>query len=546
MSTCSRWMLTFTWMLLTGLIAVAREPAAPSSKSDRQPASDLVQRIDRYLAERWSEAKVSPAEPADDAEFLRRIYLDLAGRIPTIEEARTFLDSKSPNRRAEKVEELLASPRYVAHFTNVWRALLIPEAGNNFQVRLQQGTFEAWLKDQVAKNAGYDQLARGIITSPLSNRGFPFGGAEPSPLTFYLAKEFKPENLAASTARVFLGISAECAQCHNHPFAEWKREQFWGFAAFFSGVKSNRLQDFLLPGQEEATKHEISMPGADKPVQAKFLDGKEPDWKATPTSRANLADWMTSPTNPYFARAAVNRIWAYFFGSGLIEPLNEMVGGAPTTGQPELLDLIAKEFVAHKFDVKFLIRTITATRAYQRSSAGPKATPPEPTFFNRMPLRGLTGEQLFDSVAVATGYRDSGGSDDLISGLLGGGRSGRSEFLTRFALGDRAAESQTSILQALSLMNGKVIADATTLAKSEQLAAVVDSPFFNTAGRVEALYLATLSRKPSPKESERAIEFVRGATKKAAEDDAKQKAYADALADLFWALLNNPEFVVNH
>jgi hypothetical protein len=546
MSTFPCWMPAVSALFVLGLTAVAREPAAPASKSDSKPASDLVQRIDRYLAERWAEAKVTPAEPADDAEFLRRAYLDFAGRIPTVEEVRTFLDDKRPNRRAIKVDELLASSRYVAHFTNVWRALLIPEAGNNFQVRLQQGTFEAWLKDQVAKNAGYDALARGIITTPLSNRGFPFGGAEPSPLTFYLAKEFKPENLAASTARVFLGISAECAQCHNHPFAEWKREQFWGFAAFFSGVKSNRLQDFLLPGQEEATKHEISMPGADKPVQAKFLDGKEPDWKAQSNSRSNLADWITSPSNPYFARAAVNRIWAYFFGSGLIEPLNEMVGGAPTTGQPELLDLIAKEFAAHKFDVKFLIRTITATRAYQLSSAGPKGTPPEPTLFNRMPLRGLTGEQLFDSVAVATGYRDAGGGDDLITGLLGGGRSGRSEFLTRFALGERAADSQTSILQALSLMNGKVIADATTLKKSEQLAAVVDSPFFNTAGRVEALYIATLSRKPTPKESERAVQFVRGATKKAADDDAKQTAYADALADVFWALLNSPEFVVNH
>src|SRR6185295_7623095 len=170
-------------------------------------------------------------------------------------EAREFLESKESNRRAKKVDELLGKPTYWAHFTNVWRALLIPEAGNNFQVRLQQGTFEAWLKEQVARNAGYDQLARDLITAPLGGGGFPLGNANPSPLTFYLAKEFKPENLAASTARVFLGISAECAQCHNHPFAEWKREQFWGFAAFFSGVKVNRLQDFMLPGKEEAEKH---------------------------------------------------------------------------------------------------------------------------------------------------------------------------------------------------------------------------------------------------------------------------------------------------
>ncbi len=191
MSTCPRWMLVFTLMFLPGLMVAAREPAAPTSKADGQQTRDLVAKIDRHLAERWAEAKVTPAEPADDAEFLRRVYLDLVGRIPRIDEVRNFLDDKRPNRRAEKVDELLTKdPRYVAHFTNVWRALLIPEAGNNFQVRLQQGSFEAWLKDQVAKNAGYDQLARGIITTPLSNRGFPFGAADPSPLTFYLAKEF--------------------------------------------------------------------------------------------------------------------------------------------------------------------------------------------------------------------------------------------------------------------------------------------------------------------------------------------------------------------
>jgi hypothetical protein len=242
----------------------------------------------------------------------------------------------------------------------------------------------------------------------------------------------------------------------------------------------------------------------------------------------------------------VNRLWAYFLGSGLIEPVSEMVGGAATTGQPELLDLLAKEFAAHKFDIKFLIRTITATRAFQLSSAGPKGTQAEPALFSRMPLRGMTGEQLFDSVATATGYRDIGGGDDLITGLLGGGRSGRSEFLTRFASTERAAESQTSILQALSLMNGKVVADATSLERSEMLTAVVDSPFFNTAGRVEALYLTTLSRKPQPKELERGVQFVRDAAKKAADDEAKKKAYDNALADLFWALLNSPEFVVNH
>src|SRR5262249_21536713 len=234
---------------------------------------------------------------------------------------------------------------------------------------------------------------------------------------YYLAKEFKPENLAAGTARIFLGINVECAQCHHHPFADWKREQFWSFAAFFAGVKSQRLQDFLQPGNEDLEKHELTIPGTEKVMQAKFLDGTEPVWKEKRGGRATLAEWMTSPDNPYFARAAANRTWAYFFGTGLVEPLEEMVGSQNAPSNPELLDLLAKEFVAHKFDLKYLMKAITSSRAYQLSSVTTHKGQSDPTLFARMPLRGLTGEQLFDSVAAATGYRDAGGGDDLFSGI---------------------------------------------------------------------------------------------------------------------------------
>jgi hypothetical protein len=527
-------------LLACGAISAKEQPG--------RDAQALADEIDRHIAKRWAERKVEPAPIADDAEFLRRVYLDIAGRIPSVEEARSFLEDKRPDRRARLVERLLGGRRYVVHYTNVWRALLLPEAGNNFQVRLQQGTFEAWLKKQVAQNAGYDAMVRELLTARIDGvGGNPLaaltGFTQPGPLTYYLAKEFKPENLAAGTARVFLGVSVECAQCHNHPFADWKKDQFWGFAAFFSGIQSQRLMDFLVPSRDDTDKHEISMPGTEKVIQAKFLDGSQPQWKSGAGAREALADWITSPTNPYFSRAAVNRLWAYFFGTGLVEPVDEMVGANSTASHPELLDLLAKEFAAHKFDIKFLIRTITATRAYQLTSAATDKSQDDPTLFARMPLRALKPEQLFDSVALATGYRDSGGGDDLISGLLGGNRSARTEFLTRFASSERPVEAQTSILHALSLMNGKVTAAATTVAKSETLAAVADAPFLSTAERVEALYLATLSRKPDTKETDRAVRFVQDAVKKA---NGKKEAYSNALADVFWALLNSPEFVLNH
>jgi hypothetical protein len=531
-------------LLLTASGAAAAEPTA-------RDAAALADKIDQLVARRWAAADAEPAPRSDDAEFLRRAYLDLSGRIPTVEQARSFLEDKRTDKRARLVEQLLAGPRYTAHFVNVWRAVLLPEAGNNFQVKLQQGSFEQWLKQQLARNAPYDRMARDLITAPVGGAGGPLavvGFLEAGPLPYYIAKELKPENLAAATARTFLGVSVECAQCHNHPFADWKREQFWSFAAFYAGIKSQRQQDFLLPAGDDEAKHELTMPGTGKVVQARFLDGTEPKWKEGVSNRATLAAWVTSKDNPYFARAAVNRLWAHFLGHGLVEPVDEMVGANSTTSNPELLDLLAREFAGHDFDIKFLIRAITATRAYQLSSARTHKSQDDATLFARMPLRGLTGEQLFDSVAAATGYRDSGGGDDLLSGLLGGNRSARSEFLTRFALSERPAEAQTSILQALSLMNGKVTVAATTLERSETLAAVVDAPFVTNAQRVETLYLATLARLPEAKERDRAVKFIRDAVAAAQPKDAaaRRAATSNALADVFWALLNSPEFVLNH
>jgi hypothetical protein len=527
-------------LLAVGLGRAGVETRKPAKERGRD-AERLAAAIDQILERRQVEQKVRPAPLADDAEFLRRLTLDLAGRIPSVEEARTFLSDKRPDKRARQIERLLNSPLYVSHFTNVWRALLLPEANNNFQVRLQQPSFEAWLRQRLARNAGYDQLARDLITAPVGKQNGPLtaiGGGEASAIAFYTAKEFKPENLAARTARVFLGVSVECAQCHDHPFASWKREQLWSLAAFYAGIRSQRQDDILLPAPDAADKRELTIPGTKKVVSARFLDGAAPAWKKGDQTRELLARWATSPSNPYFARAAANRMWAYLLGTGLVEPVDEMAGGENEASHPEVLDLLARELAGHHFDLKLLIQAITSTRAYQRTSAGPRNETISPTLFARMPLRGLSAEQLFDSVAMATAFRDSGADDNLISGLLGGKRSARSEFLTRFASTDRPVDSQRSILQALSLMNGRVIAAATTLERSETLAAVVEAPFATTDERIESLYLAALGRPPSSRELARAAAFVQEA--------GGDKAYRNALADVFWALLNSPEFALNH
>jgi hypothetical protein len=536
-------MLTAAWPVWgADTPAPGQKPAASSAD-----ALAAAARIDELLAARWAKAEIQPAARTDDAEFCRRIYLDLAGRIPAVAEVRAFLADKSPDKRSRLVDTLLDGPRYVTHFKTVWRSIMLPETNSSFQGRFLTPAFEEWLKKQLAANARYDDMARELLTLPINNNAnrlvFGPNQGEPTPAAYYLAKEVKPENLAAGTARLFLGVRLECAQCHNHPFATWKREQFWSYAAFFSGLQSTTRDDFIVSTGDSASKREITIPGSDKVVQAVFLDGKVPQWKDNVSSRKTLADWVTAADNPYFARATVNRLWFNFFGTGLVDPVDEMVGAETIDSAPEVLNALAKEFVAHRYDLKYLVRVIVNTRAYQLTSTKPDQTTDDPHQFARMAVRGMTAEQLYDSVTQATGYADqvpAGPRNFFNNG------SPRDEFLARFASqSERPTESQTSILQALSLMNGRIVSDATSLERSETLAAVLDAPFLDTTGRIETLYLATLARQPRPKETARLAKFIE-ATVAAAPSADGDKAYKQAVADVLWALLNNGEFILNH
>jgi hypothetical protein len=508
--------------------------------------------IDRPLAAVWDKAKVTPVAPADDAEFLRRVYLDLTGRIPGVTEARHFLDDKRPDKRVRLIEQLLNSPNYANHFTNVWRALLLPEAATNLQVRLQVASFEAWLRKHLDQNSGYDAIVRELLTAPLAAGVFTKGqfrgdAADPSPEAFFFGKELMPENLAAATARIFLGAKLECAQCHDHPFAHWKRDQFWSLAAFYAGVKRQGPGEFVVPGREDPAKREIDIPGTKRTAKARFPDGKEPEWKDGVGTRETLAAWMTKPDNAYFARATVNRTWGYFFGSGLIDPVDETVGADHPAVAPEVLDGLAKAFAESKFDMKFLIRTIVSSRAYQLSSrAGTDANPEQVKLFARMAVRGLTPEQLFDSVAKATGYQEVGPRSPRGVVFANPGNA-RAEFLARFgATTDKPTEKQTSILQALTLMNSKLVADATSAERSELLAGVIDAPFLDMGGKIEVLYLATLSRRPTETETARMTKFIDERLHTANSDTERQTRSAEAFADVFWSLLNSGEFLLNH
>jgi hypothetical protein len=524
------------WAGLVVLLFARGPVLGETAKTDRyRGADELAGRIDRLLGDAWKKANVTPARPAEDAEWLRRVYLDVIGRIPSVAESRSFLADRRTDKRKRLVETLLASQRYPTWFAGVWRGLLLPEANTNIQLRLQGPNFERWLRNWLASENGADWVVRELMTATIEGRGPRI--LSPSPVAvFYTAKENKPEELAATAASVFLGVNLQCAQCHNHPFAQWKKEQFWSFAAFFSDGRGP--VDGRRGGRESVGRARLRIPGTDKVVKAKYLDGKEPTFENGTAVRRVLTDWMTAKDNPYFAKALVNRYWAHFFGTGLVEPLDAMVGTESTPSHPAILEELAQGFTKEKYDLRWLIRAITATKAYHLSSARSHDSQDEPRQFGRMALRGLIAEQLFDSIVQATGFRDDSpaGANRL---NLGGARN---TFLGKFAASDRATETQTSILQALTLMNGQVMTAVTSTRRSETLVAVVESPFLNLPGKIEALYLAALSRPPTAKELTRMVRYVEKATSGSEASSRK----AEALADVFWALLNSAEFAVNH
>jgi hypothetical protein len=517
--------------VLCFLLLLALAPSASAGDKTDKPSAGLLdvealaRRIDHHLDVRLAQKGVPPAALSDDAEFLRRVYLDLAGCIPSIIDARDFLDDNRPNKRRIWVDLILNGKKpgrkpdaFNQHFANVYRAWILSRV-NSEQGAAAAPSLETWLRERLKTNTPYDRLIHEMLTGSRSDNSN----------IFFQINENKPENLAASASRLFLGIKLECAQCHDdRSGGNWSHEQFWSFAAFFAGNN---------PGNGQVSdKHEIEIPGKKRIVRARFLDDSEPNWKANANPRAVLADWLVSAKNPYFARAAVDRLWSYFFGTGLTDPIDAQSAHNPPS-HPELLDELAQQFIGHNFDLKYLISAIVASQAYQRTSVASHPGQNDPRLFARMAVRGLSAEQLFDSLAEATEFQDA--SPTVTNRFENPENlSPRQKFLARFAHHDNPTEAPTSILQALYLMNSPFVAERTSLEQNKTLATIADAARTDTSRRVETLFLVVLSRKPTAAESKRLVAYVeRGGP---ASDRRK------ALADVFWALLNSAEFRLNH
>lgn len=498
-----------------------------------------VQQIDAEFDRVWADEDVSPAERASDAEFLRRVYLDVVGRIPAVSEVREFQSSQADpvTKRQDLVRQLLDRPAFIRHLTISLRNSLIPEATQQANLRFLVPGFEAWLWQRLADRTAYDKLAYEIITTEFGNTGNVVTDAS-RPDAFFAAREFKPENLATATSRAFLGVRLDCAQCHDHPFDKWTQDQFWNMAAFYSGFEQpdgSPAQAMMAPAKEQANRS-IAIPGTDRTVPAVFLTGLEPDWKNNEaTARTLLAEWVVDSKNPWFAKMAVNRLWAQFFGRGLVDPIDDFSENNPPS-VPAVLDLLAQDFQDNGYRLERTIQIITATKAYQLGSRKSGDDPDDPELFARSALRGLTPEQFFDSLAEATGFYQPYRSDNP---FVIQQDTPRSQFLNLFRTTDRSShERQTTVLQALAMMNGNFVSDATNVENSVTMKAVTLFPGMTPDQKIETLYLATLSRKPNSAEQQRAKHHLESTT-----DSNNASA---AYADIFWVLLNSSEFLLNH
>jgi hypothetical protein len=522
------------------LALLAAAIGTPALAADKPDPLALSKRVDHHVAVKLATAGVKPAAAADDATFLRRTYLLLVGRIPLPSEVYAFLEDKDHGKRAKLVDRLLASPGYANHFATVWRGWLIPEAMTRFEVAALVPGFEAWLRKRLSENVAYDKIVTELLTTPLApprqaNAPFQPAGEDAifgaqGPLAFYYAKDAKPENLASATAGLFLGVQLGCAQCHDHPFAKWSRDQFWGLAGFFAGVEKTQPNNDFGPLREVLDRRELAIPNTDQVVQATFLDGTEPDWKPGVTARSTLATWITARNNQFFARATVNRVWWYVYGTGIVDPVDDFTDDH-LPSHPALLDELAKAFVDSGFDLRFLLRAVLLSETYQRESTVGEPGQANPRLFARFPIQALSPEQLYDSLSVVA----SAGQEPGNMFLLNPG-SPKRQFFDKFAIVGGKPEAPTSILQALTLMNGDLVAQATDPQRSKPVAVVVGLPDLTDEERVEVLYVMALGRQPKPAELDRALKHVR------AEPTNPKKRYAD----LLWALLNSAEFRTNH
>ena len=486
--------------------------------------------IDTLVNEKLQRMKILPSVAADDAEFLRRVSLDIAGIPPTPEEVNAFVadPTEAVAKRTAKIDQLLSGAFYVEHWTLKWSDLLL----NRRKTVTERGVwaFRNWIRQSVAANTPYDQFAEELITAG--------GSAFENPAANYFRIAREPKLVMENMTQVFLGTRFSCNQCHDHPFERWTQRQYYELAAYFADVGRRPMPD----GDEfvftMASPEAVLNPNTNQPAAPGFPFQHTGTIDAAGTRREQLAQWLTASENPYFARSIVNRYWSYFLGRGIIDPVDDIRASNPASN-PELLAALEKDFVANGYDLKRLIRLICMSATYQRSLDPGQWNEDDVINFSHAQPRRLSAEQLYDSIIQATG------APRVLPGVPAGFRASELPdpqvevaFLDMFGRPPRESpcecerSSDVSLGQTLNMVNGPTIGDAIT--HSDGIIARTIAAGASNEQLIETIYLSTLCRRPSADESARATEyFTTAGTPK------------DAGEDLMWALINSPAFLFN-
>ncbi|MGL4423872.1 MAG: DUF1549 and DUF1553 domain-containing protein [Gemmataceae bacterium] len=481
----------------------------------------VAQFIDSQIQIQLDADKEERAPRSGDAEFLRRVSLDITGVIPTADRARKFLADTTPNKRELLIDELLASKKFADHQADHWYNQLIQKSSD--QRRVDFESFRTWTAEQFNKNRTWDKIVSDYIIAS--------GNQEKNPAVGFYLSNNTVDKMTDEVCKTFLGVQLQCAQCHNHPFTAWKQTEYWAMAQFFMHTEIGGLGKDATPSVKESAKVKRGkmnqLPELHKDVPARFLQSTTPALGGAIELRPTLAKWVTSPTNPFFAKAMVNRTWAQFFGRGFVNPIDDLHEGNEAS-HPALLNALAADFSANGFDVKHLVKAICLTEAYQRTSQTTEPTGEE-LDYGRMMVKVLTPEQLYDSLQQVTKFTSEGKGmrEKNMKGVPPNSRGGFINFFLAGAEQANTTEYEAGIPQALKLMNSRVTVNP----------AIVKSIVDGKTGReaIENLFLTCLTRQPTAAEVERFTKHVSGAA-----------TTTEAYSDILWVLLNSSEFTLNH
>ena len=486
--------------------------------------------VDALVDKKLQKVKILASARCSDEEFLRRVSIDLIGLPPSPQTVRAFLADTSDNaaKRDKAIDALVNSPEFVSHWTHKWADLL--QANRKLLGDKPTWAFDRWIEKAVATNMPYDKMVRELMTAR--------GGAIENPAVNYYRAQKEPTVALENATQLFLGIRFSCNKCHDHPFERWTQNQYYGMAAFWGqvGAKNGRGTDEQVIW--DTGGGEVLHPKDGRVMPPNFPFEHKGSVAKDVSRREQLADWLTSPENPYFAKSVVNRVWSYLLGRGIIDPVDDIRSSNPPSN-PELLDALEKDFLAHNFDLRHLIKTIAQSQTYQASILTNKFNADDAINFSHATPRRLTAEQLIDAIDVAAGRRPSFAgvpvgfrADQLPDSQVGG------TFLDLFGRPARDTpcecerSSEVSLSQALNLVNGPTIADALLDPNGRIANLLKTNPDDKTI--VEEMYLAALSRLPKPEEIEKAKLYLAGAVNK-----------SEGAQDLLWALINSPAFLFN-